>query len=204
MPKPKLDLKTLIPALTAKLEAKLKSDKERKAVLAIVAGFCVVLLIVDVWFLMRPRLQAIGACGAKIAKLQKDTNTLIKELAKSQAQKNQGSPPAQQAALKIKSMVFKDQVPSLLQEISALANKNSVRIMQIQPKKEERTKATGGAIPLLVSLDVLCGYHQCGSFIDDLEKTDTFLAVEEMGLASDTVNVLQQKLTLGLRTYVKE
>lgn len=163
---------------------------------------CLIMVYIDFAFITKLQLRSIGTARAKIIKLEKDLDSLNKDLvAIRQAKKEQI------AVAETKKIISEEEIPSLLQDISNTANKYNVKIMQIKPFRDTETKEKlTSRRKLLVTLDLLCGYHSLGSFINDLENAERFITVQEMKIvrSSSSSDYLYQNVNLVLRTYVKE
>jgi Tfp pilus assembly protein PilO len=176
--------------------------KDKKIFLIILVSLLVFYL--DFVFLIRAQLSGIGSVGKKITDLKKNLNTFKKDLiTMQQAQIKEKTASAPQ----IQKIISEEQIPSLLDEISRIANKNNVKIMQIKPQmeKENKTAQIAKAAPLLtITIDLFSGYHTLGYFINELENAQVYIAVGEIKISPELNNYFQQKVTLGLKTHVKK
>ncbi len=161
----------------------------------------------------------------KIAKLKKDIDVLNKDLANlSQFKKEQSN---NTSAKNIK-VVSEKELSFLSEDISNIANKNNVRIMQISPSKVKDVKETKNAkdaknvkevkdakeakketkaanfTTFNIGLDLSGSYHNLGKFINDLENSDKFLAVQAIKIEPVKESYLWHKISLVLITYVKK
>jgi type IV pilus assembly protein PilO len=161
---------------------------------------CLIIVCIDFTFIIKLQLRGIGTVRAKIIKLKKDIDSLNKDLIAMQQAKQE-----QIAVVETKKIISEEEIPSLLQDISNTANKYNVKIMQLRPSRDTETKEkiTSGR-KLLVTLDLLCGYHSLGSFINDLENAERFITVQEMKIVRSSSDYLYQNVNLVLKTYVKE
>ena len=138
-----------------------------------------------------------------IVKLKNDLKALDLGLKNMQALKLQQKnlPP-----VKAKKIIFDSQLASLLNDISKIGNANNVTILQIKPSRD--TQKSGAAAPkfspVSISLDLICGYHNLGKFINDLENNQTFISIESLKIEARPEEVLKQRVSLTLKTYVKK
>ena len=176
---------------------RLELDNKKIILVGLIA---VIVLYLDFSFIISPQIQGIKRTGSKIAKLKQDINNLSSMapgLKTAQAK-------AQESAVgKDKIIISENQVAPLLQKISDMANKDNVKIMQIKPGKESKAKDSSLAT-LLINLDLVCGYHNLGLFINDIENGLELMAIEGVRIESDPVNYLQQRVNLTVKTYVKK
>jgi len=179
---------------------------DSKKIILIVLVFAVV-VYVDYTYILKSQLNSKNSKMAKVIKLKKDLVKLDNDFALMQSRGKQ-APPTE-----TKRFVLESEIPSLLKYISGLANKNSIRITQMSPSKESKPKEEKptktekepeGFVPVKITLDLTCTYHRLGVFINELENSKDFIAVEEVRIISDPGNYLQEKVNLVLKTYVKE
>ncbi len=183
------------------LLSKIELDQKK---LVLVAVICAAILYIDYKFILQSQLQSIKALGISIAQLKADMNTLNQELANMQNSKRSLTA----LVAKAKTIITEDQVQFLFKEISDLANKNSVKIMQMRPVPVQEAALGAGLqgkfTPVLFSLDLTCGYHALGKFINALENAEQFMAVEELSISSNPNDYLKEQATLIVRTCVKK
>lgn len=170
---------------------------------------CAIILYLDLNFFIKLQLQAIRTMTPKITKLKKDIDNLAKDLAKVQDLKNRQSKDKQQMGVsKPKEIISEDQTPLLLQAISDLANKNKVKITQINTttdaKAQEEVIAGEKLSPITIKLDLTCNYHSLGSFINDLENTKQFIELQEIKIARNHSDYFLENTNLVLKTYAKK
>lgn len=174
---------------------------EKKIAVLLLTGLLLVYL--DAAFIIKSQFRAINKTGAKITKLKKDTVNLRQELTGLSKTR-----PAQGEDIKAKKLISEGQFPSLLERISSLANQYKVKIMQIKPSKAAAAKdeIVGGKSfsHTELVLNLSCGYHQLGSFINALENDQIFIAVEGIKILPSMNDYLSQEVNLTLKTYVRK
>lgn len=159
-----------------------------------------VLIYLDVSLFMSLQLKAIKNTGADFKKLTQEMASFEREYAQSQRTKSNTSSMA-------KEIIGEAEIPLLLQDISDIANKNNVRILQLNPAKEVKRKRGAPVTelkPNLIVLDMVCDYHSLGGFISEVEGAAKFMAVEELRIYPDSDSVFQQQVKLVIKTYVKK
>ena len=190
-----------------KVIQKIQLDKKK-----IIAGAVILLflLYIDFAFILKSQFNLWKAINPKIAQLKKDIKKLNDDLAilsTSIKGKQETQETDQRTAEKI---IKEEKIPNLLEEISKIANKREVKIMQIKPlshpptAKPELTTATTKLFPVSIKLDLLGGYHQLGKFINDLENASVFMEVDTLRISSESTSIMTQQIELTLKTYVKK
>jgi Tfp pilus assembly protein PilO len=179
-----------------------KSGLDDKKIVAVILVLLIVVIFLDFRFITGKQVQGIRSLGPKIAKLQKDTDSVKKDLARIKALKSKQAEP-QISLAKARKIVSQEEIAYILQQVSEMANKNDVRIMQMKPSQEKGAQ-TEKLIPLLITLDLVCDYHHLGKFINDMENGQIFLAVQGMKISSQAQDILKQNVSLAVKTYVKK
>lgn len=178
---------------------KLQLDNKK---LILISLFFFIIVYADVTFFIKMQMDSIKNLKPQIVKFKHDIDTLNKSLS---AGNNLNDKKNQ---VNIPSIISKDELSVLLEEISTLANNNEVTLMQIKavkdPKKNDKTSESEKFEPLYISLDVSGGYHDVGAFINDLENAQYFIAVSDMDISHNERDPLRQSVNLLMKTYVKK
>lgn len=164
-----------------------------------------ILTYIDFTFIMGGQMRTLRGIQPKIIKLKKDLDALNRDLAKMQALKSKQPESAVKQPSKMKKLVSEAESVSLLQDISKLAYKHGVQIIQIKPVKEAPLKSekvpSDKFISFVITLDLVCDYHNFGKFINDLENYEVFVSVQSLKINASSDNYLKQKASLVLKTY---
>jgi uncharacterized protein YpmS len=158
----------------------------------------------DSFILLPMQIRAVKANKQNRARLEGQIKALKNEL---EILKNSRIEAAKEKKLEIKVSINEDQVPLLMQNISNIANKNEVKIMQIRPVKEVRpdiAQSLGSLAPLSIIMDLSCDYHNCGKFISLLESAKQFVKVSELRIMPGDVSFSKQSVYMIIITYVKK
>jgi hypothetical protein len=178
----------------------IRRDKQ-KIILALV--ICGVIVFIDFAFVVKAQIKSTAASGKKIVVLKKDIETLTKELSVLQQDLKKSKVVA-----KLLKIYGEGEIPLLLQEISLKAAENNVKVMQINTSREAKGKDKSAAakdfVSIAIRLDLACGYHNLGSFINALENSQQPVFAEEISISRDAADYLKAKVGLTLRAYVKK
>jgi len=178
----------------------LELDNKKIILIALISAM---LFYLDFSFVLKSQLQGIKDIGPSISKLESDINSLSKDMAGISDLKNKEVGAKENISQQGRIIISEGYIATLLQNISDIANKNSIKIMQMKPGKELKAKE-GSLNTLSLSLDLVCGYHDLGSFINDIEDANELMAIEGIKIESDPMNYMQQRVNLTIRTYVKK
>ncbi len=189
-------------------KAGLSKMDNKKIILVIIT--CLIIAYLDFNFFLAFQLKALKTLGPKIIKIKADLDKLDKELINMQDLKNKQAGRSKALSLKAKKVILEEDIPALLKGISDVANINDVKITQMKPAKEPEARAAPAEAdkekltPLLITLDLIGGYHHLGRFINDLENVETLITVENQRiLPGGLADYLKQKASLVLKAYVK-
>lgn len=194
------------------IDALLKKIQLDNQKIILVCLLFVIVAYIDYAFLIKMQVSNIRAVKPKVAKLKGDIGVYNKYLEDS---KNVG----QKQKAPYLRMLSNDQVPLLLEEISNMARSNNVLLMQVSQVKETRKKEDRKAqqkaqkqkqeqpdnlIPIYIALDLSGKYHDFGKFINDLENSDKFIAVQDMAIKQQLADASSQTANILIKTYVKK
>jgi Tfp pilus assembly protein PilO len=184
-----------------------KLEMDNKTIAAVVIA-CALVAYVDYAFLLKMQLVALKTISPKIVKLKADLDALNNDLKSGQYAKSRQDEGAKSLA-KGKKVIPNEQVASLLQGISEIANKDDVDIIQMKPAlelpgKQKKQDNQQRFTPLLITLDLVSDYHHLGAFISDLENAQVLIAVTDLKIMPVEDNYLKQQVRLVLRAYVSK
>lgn len=190
------------------MTGKIKLDNKKIFLIIVI---CLVIVYFDFQFLIKLQLKALKGLRPKIVRLKEDLDTLNKDLVKMQDLKNRQIGANQKVASDVKRIISEGEIASLLQDVSDMANKNEIKILQMKPAREspglKQAIAVAGIekfTPLLITLDLFCDYHHLGKFLNDLENAKDFIAVQNIKITSQQTDYLKQKASLVLKAYVRK
>jgi len=178
----------------------IKQDKQKLIAVFIAFG---IVFILDCMFIVKAQLSATGQLGVKISRLKKDIAAVNKELA---LVKPAIPGPGGNSGNGFK-MYTEEEIPLLMEAISAYAKENNIKVMQINPVKESKPKEklpSGEIIALHVKLNLNARYHKLGAFVNALEYSDHPVFVEEIKMSRATDGPMRLDVNLTLKTYVKK
>jgi type IV pilus assembly protein PilO len=175
----------------------------QQLILVIVGGLGFFILYVNLLF--KPTMAGLSEVSPKEQKLRGKI-TMVQKWMK-------GKPEAEKqlAALHEKMISYEtilsseEEIPSLLEELSAMAKESGVRIIGIRPQAAIVPGGEAGTdsyeeIP--VSIKAKCGYHQLGRFISRLESAKRLLVIEQINIASNPRTSRSHDVQLLVSTFL--
>lgn len=195
-----------------KLNARLLMLEKNQIILAFV--FAALFLYLDSAFLFSAQMKAISKTGPQIKKLKSDIVSLDKDLA--QIRKAQADTASARAVnVENRVLLSADQIPGLLKDIAALANKNSIKIMEINaldtaaqagPRSPQAAPPAGGIQTdlFLISIEMITQYHGLATFLSDTFALAPVIALRSLNIINDSNDFMVQKVKISLVTNVKK
>ncbi len=170
-----------------------------------------VLIYIDFNLIFKAQLAGLNYTNAQVVVFKKDLINLKLGLKKMQDFKSQEALSPQKPIPKAKRIIPENQIASLLQDISKLANNNDVRVLQIKPfrssqvnNQDNKIKSPSNITPFFISLDLSGGYHNLGKFINGLENLQGLVSVQDIRITPQEGDYLKQRASVTLITYVKK
>ncbi|MGE5197401.1 MAG: type 4a pilus biogenesis protein PilO [Deltaproteobacteria bacterium] len=180
---------------------KILSDKRKIIAIALISA-C--LFYADTAFILQWQMKSIGASGKKVTKLKKDIMAFKKDTSSLDKLKNTQA----QLSSAVKRLILENQKYELVQYVYDTAGKFNVKITQLKPSNDAKTKEEVinkiKLMPILLNLDLSCDYHQLGRFVNALEEGKYFVSVQDMKILRNPEDQFHHKIVLVLRTYAKK
>ncbi len=104
-----------------------------------------------------------------------------------------------------KGLPGEKEVPEFLEELSAIAKTADVSILSITPApirsiKEGKSVSYYSEMP--ISITAKSGYHQLGSFVNDLEEGKRFITIDTLRIKGDSRDPRKHNVRIKMITYV--
>ena len=105
-------------------------------------------------------------------------------------------------------ILSKEEIPSILENISVLAGQCKIKVNQIMPLKESQhlvlttDEAKYYALPILVN--GRGSYHNIGRFINKIEGNKVFMAITDFDMAGNNDDWSHHSMNITIKTLVRE
>lgn len=170
-------------------------------------GVLLVIFLLDYFLLMKPQLDTFFKVNSKISVLSAELKEAKENITKksfylSEVQKLKKR--VSEANAKVKP---KEDLPSILEQISLLADQNKLKIDQILPNSENQTlvlednKKKYYSLPIFIQ--ARSDYHNFGRFINSIENSDIFFNIKSFTISS-TESDREHKVILTLDAIIYE
>lgn len=183
--------------------------KELPGMRAWILGGAFVLLLVSAFFklLVGPAFVKIGSLSQEIKETKQKVRTTQQGLANMTRMKLEIARLRQKAEVMEVRFPSEAELPNLLEHLSTVAKKSNVKIIEISPS---RSVAVASQVPharyreLPIVILARSGYHELGTFINQLENSERLFSVKDISVKSDPSDQRMHHVRLILETFVRE
>lgn len=150
----------------------------------ILGGILLFIFLIDYFLIMNPQLKTLRTLNPKIRLLAEDLKTAKDDITRMEQYQSSVATFRAQVELLNSSLISKEGIPLVLENISRTANKFGVKIDQLKPLKEEQglvlenKEGKFSALPILVNAQG--SYHNMGRFINQIEENNAFLSIVDL------------------------
>ncbi len=173
----------------------------------VLIGFMIIFIVIaDFFLIMKPQLRALASLRKKIV----ETSQGVKET----KDNLQRLPALREEIVKLKeklgsvenSILPREEAIMMVDKISRLAAKSSVRINQIAPLSNAETKVLsneqGEYFSLPIALSAEGGYHEIGTFFYNLENDETFMSIDNFEIMKDAGSAKKNIVTVTVNVFI--
>lgn len=180
-------------------------DEEKRNIIVGIAIFAII-VIVDLSFFMKWQIVALKRLNPQLSTLVKDVRSARSDL-KLKSSFESRYDQAKVAMLEMEKRIPGDEeVYMILDEISMISKENGLKIAQLKPFKENEKVVLktdiGAYYQLPIYIDAFGGYHQFGTFLNNIEYSDIFMKTSEIEITQSENDPKNLKIRLVLDTFV--
>ena len=174
-------------------------------------GWIVILLAVMVYlkYFLGPAFGKAHALGTEAAQIRRNlatTRGALAKLSQLEADTARLRESAKELAVRFPS---ESELPELLEHLSRVAEKSEVEIIEISPahviqKEAKKEPSVSLYEELPIALTARSGYHELGSFINQLENSERIFMVKNIEIKADPSDRKRHHVELMVGTFVRE
>ena len=175
-----------------------------------IGGFVVFLsLLVLLKYFLGPAVGKACALGAEAAKVRRNVTTTRAALARLPQLEADATHLRDSAKDLTGRFPSESELPELLEHLSRVAEKSEVEIVEISPTRASQVDEKKGASPpvmyeeLPIALIARSGYHELGSFINQLENSERIFMGKNIEIKADPSDRKRHHVQLVLETFVR-
>jgi Tfp pilus assembly protein PilO len=186
-------------------------DEKKKLfeLLVLVGIFALAGLIAYYNLLLRPQFSGFIVANREFGALKRSVNTGKSLIANEDRIRRQYEEIQKQAGLLEKKFPGQDEVSSLLEDFSNIAESSGIKILKIRPLEASDgvpEAGTGGKLysrfPILI--EARAGYHQFAMFIDKLENMERFIGIDGIDIKARSEEPRRHGIRLRVTTFLMQ
>lgn len=181
------------------------NEKNRYYVLG---GILILVFLLDYFVIMMPQVKTLVVLNPKITTLSKDLKQARADI------KGVNQYQAQVAQLREKmkmvgsNILAREEIPTILENISVLANVSKIKINQIMPMKESQklvlSNDEGSYYSLPILINARGSYHNIGRFLNRIEMNGIVMSVLDFDITATNDDPYRHSLNLTVKTFVRD
>ncbi|MFC1667734.1 type 4a pilus biogenesis protein PilO [Candidatus Omnitrophota bacterium] len=181
-------------------------EKQKVFILFGIIGITVLMLYYN--FLLRPQFRTFIVNNREFRAVRGRVVGARALIANESRIKKQYENVKKESGIFEKRLPAQDEIPSLLEDFSNIAEFSGVKILKIKPLElpDDVYGYEAGArlyseVPILI--EARSSYHQCGVFINKIENMDRFIKINGIDIRSSSRDPRHHDIRLKLVTYIR-
>jgi len=182
-------------------------NKEKQKIYILAAIFGIAGLILYYNLLLKPQFANFIAKNKEFGIIKEKVRSGEALIANEASLRRQHENFAKQAGYLEKRLPAQDQVSSILEDFSDVAESSGVKILRIKPLEEpvplNKQKPVNNSyteFPILI--EARAGYHQLGAFVNKLETMERFIRVTDLDVTGTDKDPRHHDIKIRIVTYV--
>ena len=184
----------------------------RQRVIVLANLFTILALWVSFTRLVVPGFQRAAQVGQNVRAAREQLDALERLLAREQTVRMQQERLEETVARLRRGLPLEEQLPSILEELSEIAEQAHVKIQTMVPRLTftqqdlaELLERGESSLPVYttipVQIDAVAGYHEFGAFLSRIETGSILTEVERLRIAANPRTFHQHDITLVLNVF---
>ena len=175
----------------------------KKKLMVLVGVIAILIVVVYFNFILAPQTMWVIKSVSNMSKSRSDLANARADITKIEKLRTDMTSFEEKVDKYEKMLPAEQEIPSLLENLSAMARNSGIKIVGITPvvSKDEKVDKNRiyKEIPILISAK--SGYHELGRFLSALENADRFMKVADMEIKSNTTSPKKHDVELMVLTY---
>jgi len=186
-------------------------DEKKKLLelLVLVGIFVLAGLIAYYNLLLKPQFSSLIVANREFSALKRSVNTGKGLIVNEDRIRRQFEEIKKQAGLLEKRFPGQDEISSLLEDFSNIAESSGVKILKIRPLQASdgiSEAGTGGKLysrfPILI--EARASYHQFGMFVNKLENMERFIGIDGIDIKARSEEPRRHDIKLRVSTFLMQ
>lgn len=182
--------------------------KDKKEVLVLAVLMVAIVFTGYYCLLLNPKLRTIKATFPQVRTTKIRVQTAGRDIADIDAIRHKIELLRREIGSYEARLPADEEIPSLLEYLSAVAFESRVKIVEIRPLREITAKEISPGEPkklylkVPVVIEALSGYHELGSFINKLENSPRFMKIDDIQIQGNPKDPKNHHSKLLISTFV--
>lgn len=180
--------------------------KDQQQTLIFIILVTLLTLVLYFYLLLLPQAMRLTDVFARAGKAMANLKSAQADVSKIDEFKNRIEEYKEKVDYYERTLPAEQEIPSLLEELSSMAKTSGIKLLSITPvpvsAKEQAAQKNKmyKEIPILITAK--SGYHELGSFLNNLENADRFMKVVDLEVKSNKAAPKKHDVELLVSTYV--
>ena len=181
------------------------NEKNRYYVLA---GVLVIIFLIDYFVIMMPQIRTLAVLNPKIVALSKDLRQARNDIKKINHYQNDVARLRNKMKTIGTTILSKEEVPAILENISLIANPFKIKLYQTMPLKEYQqlvlTNDEGQYYSFPILVNARGGYHNLGRFFNRLENDKIFMNIIDFDITSNSEDPMNHLVNIKIKVFIRD
>ena len=152
-----------------------------RKMLVLIGLLAVLVLWVYYAYILAPPVQRVWQMGGEVRALRGQLRDVEQAIVQEPQLRQQHRQLAGEVEKLRTALPSEEELPAVIERLSGLASQTGVKLQLITPSPPASGPALYKEIP--IDIEALAGFHQLGTFLDILERSDRFMRVERLRVA---------------------
>ena len=167
---------------------------------------CAAAVIAYLYFVFIPKVMADIKITGRIDRMKNDIKSAKSWVSEKDVSTRRLAEYAQKIERYEKNLPVQQEIPSLLENLSSMARSANITIVSITPApaslKDDKEAKGHVYQEMPIQMTAICGYHELGRFLSNLENADRFMKVVDIGIKTDKSSPKKHDVQLMIYTYI--
>ena len=180
--------------------------KEKQKLILLLSIFCIAALVVYYNLLLKPQFLSFIVYNRECISAKRSIKAARTLIANEDRIRRDYDNLKKQVDILDGNFANQDDISSLLQDFSRIAESSGVKILKIKPLDVIDNISEDGTTPRFYSefpilIEAIAGYHQCGEFVNKLESMDRFIKIDDLDIKARPKDA-RHHIKLKVSTYI--
>lgn len=165
-----------------------------------------IVFVLYLYFVFVPQIVRVPKLFGKVGKITAELKSAKSTSAEMEGLKEKLAEYNEKVEWYEKKLPVEQEIPNLLEDLSDMAKGSNIKITSIMPapaapeNNAQRQSKLYKEIPIRIT--ARSGYHELGRFLSNLENSDRFMKVTNIGIKSNKTSPKQHDIELTVCTYI--